>query len=269
MVPSPLTPVDCDLRDFSYMPLDVVRLRDSDIASIEAESFRAAVLSWCVSWHQSPAASLPDDDAALCRLLGYGRDLKGWLKVREGGALRGYVKCSDGRLYHPVVAEKAVEAWQKKQAQRNRTEAARTARLSHGQSQSLSQNRERSVTENVTENVTHNVTNGAAHTVTESKGEERKGRERKEEKERTLRVPKKDKSRSSIPADWVPDQAGRSFAEARGVTPAELPRFRDHHLAKGSLMADWDAAWRTWCMNAVKFGQPSLPVDQPRMTGGL
>lgn len=124
----PLVPAEVDLRDFPFMPLDVVRLRDSDIAAIpDAEAFRGAVLSWCVSWHQVPAASLPDDDAMLARLLGYGRDVKGWHKLRVAGALRGWVKCSDGRLYHPVVAEKATEAWQKKVAQRNRTEAARRA----------------------------------------------------------------------------------------------------------------------------------------------
>lgn len=61
---SPLVPADVDLRDFAFMPLDVLRLRDSDLASIEdAEAFRCSVLSWCVSWHQVPAASLPDDDA--------------------------------------------------------------------------------------------------------------------------------------------------------------------------------------------------------------
>jgi len=72
--PEPLTSKDVDLRDFAFMPLDVLRLRDSDLASVEdAEVFRCAVLSWCVSWHQVPAASLPDDDAVLARLLGFGR----------------------------------------------------------------------------------------------------------------------------------------------------------------------------------------------------
>ncbi|MDO8251425.1 MAG: DUF1376 domain-containing protein [Rhodoferax sp.] len=55
---------------------------------------------------------------------GYGRIVKEWMKVRAG-ALRGFVKCSDGRLYHPVVAEKAREAWQAKLEQRYRTECAR------------------------------------------------------------------------------------------------------------------------------------------------
>ncbi|GLU37157.1 DUF1376 domain-containing protein [Pseudomonas sp. NBRC 100443] len=111
-LPDPFTPADCDLRGLPFMPLDVNRLRDSDLA-IEAtgDEFRAAVLLWCASWNQVPAGSLPNADATLAAYAGYGRtDLKGWRKVREG-ALRGFVECSDGRLYHPVVAEKALEAW--------------------------------------------------------------------------------------------------------------------------------------------------------------
>lgn len=113
-VPEPLTSIDCDLRDFAFMPLDVARLRDSDLAiQLGAEEFRAAVLLWCAAWHQVPAASLPDDDKALAALAGYGRVVTEWRKHREG-ALYGWVKCDDGRLYHPVVAEKARDAWQAK-----------------------------------------------------------------------------------------------------------------------------------------------------------
>ncbi|VVD29182.1 DUF1376 domain-containing protein [Paraburkholderia dioscoreae] len=112
--PPPLTPGDCDLRDFAFMPLDVVRLRDSDIAALSTgEEFRCAVLLWCASWHQVPAASLPDDDRVLSQLAGYGRVVTEWKKVRDG-ALRGWIKCGDGRLYHPVVAEKANESWRAK-----------------------------------------------------------------------------------------------------------------------------------------------------------
>lgn len=126
---SPLTPADCDLRDYRFMPLDVVRLRDSEAAGMEnAEAFRCSLLAWCVSWHQVPAASLPDDDHQLCRMLGYGRDVTGFRELRVAGALRGFVKCSDGRLYHPVVAEKATEAWEKKQKWRTRSQAANAAR---------------------------------------------------------------------------------------------------------------------------------------------
>ena len=162
---APLTPPDLDLRDFSYMPLDVVRLRDSDMTAIASgDGFRAAVLLWCAAWHQVPAASLPKDDRTLAHLAGFGRDLKSWMKVKAD-ALRKFVECSDGRLYHPTIAEKAIEAADAKRKQRERTAAAREARLSKG-SNSAS---DKSVTEPVTTPVTENVTS--------SKGREGKGRD--------------------------------------------------------------------------------------------
>lgn len=107
------------------MPLDVARLRDSDLAANESpEACWAAVQLWAASWHQVPAASIPDDDKWMAKQAGYGRIVKEWLKVREG-ALRGWVLCDDGRLYHPVVAEKALEAWAAKLEQRWRTECGR------------------------------------------------------------------------------------------------------------------------------------------------
>ena len=115
----PVSP-DTDLRDFQFMPLDVRRLRDSDLAAYAtAEEFRAAVLLWCAAWHQVPASSLPDDDRVLAHLAGFGRDVDGWMKVREG-ALRHFKKAFDGRLYHSVIAEKASEAWSEKLSYRDR-----------------------------------------------------------------------------------------------------------------------------------------------------
>jgi hypothetical protein len=108
--PAPPVPPDADLRPLPYMPLDVKRLRDSDLAATATgEEFRAAILLWCAAWHQVPAASLPDDDRVLAMLAGYGRDLGGWQAVRRT-ALSGFERAADGRLYHPVVAEKALQA---------------------------------------------------------------------------------------------------------------------------------------------------------------
>lgn len=128
MTPPPMTPADCDLQDFSWFALDVVRLRDSDLAANETpEACWAALLLWAASWHQVPAASIPDDDKWIAKAAGYmarGKIDKAWADVRDG-ALRGFVKCADGRLYHPVMAEKAREAWIGKLRQRWATEAAR------------------------------------------------------------------------------------------------------------------------------------------------
>lgn len=115
--PAPLVPADVDLRGLPWMPIDTVRLLDSDLNAIATpEEFRAAVRLWCKSWHQVPAGSLPDDDRILAALSGTAGK---WQKLREV-ALRGFVKCSDGRLYHPVIAEKAVEAMAFRAAQRDR-----------------------------------------------------------------------------------------------------------------------------------------------------
>lgn len=124
-LPPPLVALEVDLRDFGFMPLDVLRLRDSDLAALATgEEFKAAVLLWCVAWHQVPAASLPKDDRLLARFSGAG---PAWKKIREE-ALRGFVECSDGRYYHAVIAEKANESWRAKVAQRERTRAATEAR---------------------------------------------------------------------------------------------------------------------------------------------
>lgn len=127
-IPDPLTPADCDLQDFKFMPLDVARLRDSDMASEQTpEENWAAVLLWSAAWHQVPAASMPDSDNWIAKAAGYmmrGRIDPRWKDVRPG-AMRGFVLCSDGRWYHQVVAEKANDSWVGKLKQRLKTECAR------------------------------------------------------------------------------------------------------------------------------------------------
>lgn len=125
----PLTPPQCDLQDFPFMPLHVARLRDSDLAArAHPEALWYAVMLWSASWHQLPAASLPDDEVVLARLCGLGRDLRTFRKHRDD-AMHGFVLCSDGRLYHPVVAEQARTAWESKLQQRWRSECARVKKF--------------------------------------------------------------------------------------------------------------------------------------------
>lgn len=105
----PLTPAQCDLRGLPYMPLDCARLLESDTYALTTgEEFKAALTLWCRSWSQIPAASIPNADRILAKWAGV--SLNEWRMVREQ-ALRGWISCSDGRLYHPIVAEKALTAW--------------------------------------------------------------------------------------------------------------------------------------------------------------
>src|SRR5690349_18917527 len=127
-LPDPPVPADADLRDFEWMPVDVKRLRDSTLATKSAEVFRAAVLSWCVAWHQLPAGSLPACDRELSYLLGFGTDLRRWKRLRDAGALHGWSLCSDGRLYHMTVAEKVFEAAKSQSKKVNEAERLRKYR---------------------------------------------------------------------------------------------------------------------------------------------
>ena len=122
-LPSPPVPPDCDLRGLPWMPVDTVRLLDSDLFALASgDEFKAAVALWCKAWQQFPAASLPNDERVLSHLSGMG---KRWKRVRET-ALRGFVLCSDGRFYHSVIAQKALEAWEHredfKETRNNKTE---------------------------------------------------------------------------------------------------------------------------------------------------
>lgn len=100
--------------------LNVERLMASELVALSThEVIGAALLLWCRSWKQRPAASLPDDDrvlAAFARL-----PLPRFRKLRDE-VLRGFVKCSDGRLYHPVMAAEAINAYAKKQSFRKKRE---------------------------------------------------------------------------------------------------------------------------------------------------
>lgn len=182
----PPVPIDLDLRSMPFMPLDVVRLRDSDIARVTSgEAFRAAVLLWCVAWHQVPASSLPKDDAALANYAGFGRDVKSWLKVKAS-ALHGFEECIDGRLYHAVIAEKALETEAKRQSYRERTKRATETRRQRNEQRKEQRN------DNVTtqRNDERNVADAPDAPETKvSKGKVREGKVTEEREDAAVAAP--------------------------------------------------------------------------------
>lgn len=57
--------------------------------------------------------------------------------------------------------------------------------------------------------------------------------------------------KSRVPVDFQPNDTATEKAKQLGVdVGAEVPKFIDYHTAKGSLMVDWQAAFRTWLGNA-------------------
>jgi uncharacterized protein YdaU (DUF1376 family) len=66
--------------------------------------------------------------------------------------------------------------------------------------------------------------------------------------------------RCVLPDDFEPNEAGLQAA-AGLILSTELVAFRNHHEGKGTLMVDWQAAWRTWVGNARKFNR-SVPTGE-------
>lgn len=58
--------------------------------------------------------------------------------------------------------------------------------------------------------------------------------------------------------DFYPDETGIALAAQLGASVSnELPKFSDYHRGIGNTRADWQASWRTWIRNSIKFSQQS------------
>lgn len=183
-LPDPLVPPDVDLRGLPWMPLDTVRLLDSDLfAMASGDAFKAAVSLWCRAWRQVPASSLPTNEKILADWSG----ARGkWSRVRDV-AMRGFVLCSDGRYYHGVIAERALESWKRRLTQREKAEK-RWGRSGISPADAA-----------------------ASPTAMQGIGEDKKG-EKRESKSKARAAPRR--SEFDVPR-WIQPEAWRGFEEMR------------------------------------------------------
>lgn len=259
-IPDPMTPADCDLRGLPFMPLDVVRLGDSDLFALSTgDEFKAAVILWCKSWLQIPAASLPDDDRILAHITGAGAR---WPKLKAM-ALKGWVKCTDGRLYHPVVAEKARDAWAHRQIQRERSRKGNAARWGSGGDGSANP---QSIPTGIAE---ASPQGSPGESLKDRKGQ---GQYKGEKKDPPLGPPRAgggDGRGSRLQDDWQPDQGSREFASGLGLAPdAVAAGFRDFWRGKpgaAGRKSDWPATWRNWCRREAE----RAPKPKPEFRNGF
>lgn len=263
-LPDPPVPSGSDLRAFPFTPIFRARLFSSRFhARVTDAEWRAGVTLWLKSWDQVPAGSLPDDDVDLCRLAELGRDLRTWAKIKTR-ALHGWFKASDGLLYHKVVAEGVNEALAKCSSHSKRGAkgaAARWSSHSNGMLQPSVKNA------SAIQNGSHKHKNVDANGMANDAKREGEGEGDRIPPVSPPAEPRpRPKARSQIGADWQPNEAGVAYAKARGVNRAEVQKFVNHHIAHGKLMADWNAAWRTWCDNAVKFGNATPLLDRANST---
>ncbi|MFT9442305.1 MAG: DUF1376 domain-containing protein [Acetobacter papayae] len=250
--PAPLTPADSDLRGLPFMPLDTVRLLDSDLFALSTgDEFKCAVALWCKAWQQVPAGSLPDHERVLAHLSGAGA---GWVGVRAM-ALHGWVLCTDGRLYHPVLAEKANHAWKARQAQRARANRRWHPHERQGADGLPEQGVEKPPTS------ARAAANGPTATAYARESTRESTKDSTGQNAATLRGVR-------LSPVWQPDPALQAFACTLGLEPqAVAERFRDYWLAVPGARgrkSDWGATWRNWCRREhAGGGGPSARPPHP------
>ena len=161
-----------------------------------------------------------------------------------------------------LIEGQRLPSWEKRQPKREDDSRARVAAFRDRKAQ------EKSVTEQRAEPCNAPVTQGNAPD-TESETDTEKKEDPSSLRSDGAQREKPAARKSRMPSDFCPNDAGIATATAAGITGRELRdqllRFADHHTAKGSLMVDWQAAWRTWCGNYRSFGRERAgPSHNPR-----
>lgn len=272
-LPAPPVPADADLRHFPCVSINAADLRNSDMA-IEgdpADNWFCIILMMA-AWHQLPAGSLPDDDAKLAYLAGMGRDLRGWKKRRKG-ALRGWVLCSDGRLYHPMLVEAVQEALQK--SQRGRRSAENRWNLDAPSFDQPIENIEKQKCDGIADAMLGTERNRTERKVSSlrsdtppvtpqaPRAEKGAGEAASVPPNPTPQTelplkPKPAQRGSRLPPDWALPPEWREDALTLGLPWNRIDRtadsFRDYWLAAAGskgVKQDWRATWRNWVRREV------------------
>ena len=236
----PLVPAECDCTDLDSFMLNVEKLMASELVAIATnEIIGACLLVWCRAWKQRPAASLPDDDrviAAFARM-----PLARFKKARDE-ILRGFVKCTDGRLYHRTLAAEAVRAYALKVKFQNRREAdaERLNKWREKQKETRVETRSETVVETRFVQEVQDVTG----------------------RDVTLRKPVEDKPKTArkrptpLPTDFGISERVAEWAADKGYT--DLPDFLEFFIskakAKGYTYVDWDEAF----MGCIREDWPEI-----------
>jgi uncharacterized protein YdaU (DUF1376 family) len=116
--------------------LDTGRIRQSDTWTLAKPDVRPWLLMlWMAAWDQSPAGTLPQDDALVAALAGIDQSL---FTAYRPVLMRGWIRHADGRLYHRVMTECVLRMVDGRKADRTRQQAWRERKVASGRATRLS-----------------------------------------------------------------------------------------------------------------------------------
>lgn len=247
------------MKQNNWMPLHIGDyLRDT--GHLTTCEHGAYFLLLCHAWTHDGV--LPNDEARLLNIAKM--DVRPWR--RSSATLRAFFYVDGDTLRHRRVDRELAKS---KDISDRRSAAGKASAVAR-EAQQKANKRSTSVDVLLQQNATQEQEQEQEQIESES---ELRGKEGLEGKPPPEPKPVRARARTQIDPDWKPNAAGLAYAKARNVPLGEVQAFVDYHRARGNLMADWDAAWRTWCNNSIKFGK-AAPLfnprdDQPRMTGGF
>lgn len=101
-LPDPPYPEDIRAKGWMF-ELDITRARVSNTWVLAPAEIRPWLLMiWACSWERSPCGTLPCDDEVIAAIIGMPMAM---FAVHRDILMRGWYRCSDDRLYHPVISE--------------------------------------------------------------------------------------------------------------------------------------------------------------------
>lgn len=99
-LPDPPFPASTKANGFK-VEFDIRRIKQSKTWLLARPEVRNALLRlWVEVWESVPCGSLDDDDELIAARLEVTDE---WMRGHRNQLLRGWYKCSDGRLYHPYI----------------------------------------------------------------------------------------------------------------------------------------------------------------------
>lgn len=127
--PAPLVPPEVNLKRLPWLPIPIDYFATHALAlQADPEPFRVTILLVAQAWKLVPAMALPNDNARLAAMGGFGRDIAAWVKVRES-VLRDWVLCSDDKFHHPEYSQWGLHSWDRIKEQERFSEQQRQRAL--------------------------------------------------------------------------------------------------------------------------------------------
>jgi uncharacterized protein YdaU (DUF1376 family) len=191
-----------------------------------------------IDYYYQSEMALPNNDNALASIIGVALD--DWMQAKEN--VLPFFQIRENKLFHKKIDE-VLES----QISKRKDGAARIKKY-----------RKNKVYDVTNEDVTRYTSVSNA-----TRGEERR---LEEEKDIDKSISKKShkKRATRISEYWLPDEKDLDYAIKKGFNNEQIQSasegFRDHWIAasgKGSTALDWNAKWRTWINNDIKWnGSP-------------